>query len=122
MDIEIHTRGFDLTDGIKEHAERRMLYAFDWARYLLTRIVVRLDDVNGPRGGKDKRCSIRIPLSGYPDLVIEDIQSDLYVAIDRSVERADRSLRRHHARVVSHARNPPPNRVAEPDLEITTSS
>ena len=120
MEIQIHTRGFELTDGIKEHAERRMLYAFDWARYLMTRIVVRLDDINGPRGGRDKRCSVRIPLAGCPDLVIEDIQSDLYVAIDRSVERADRALRRHHARVVTHTRDPLPERVITPDLEATT--
>jgi ribosome-associated translation inhibitor RaiA len=53
---------------------------------------VRLSDVNGPRGGEDKRCHIEVRLRGMPDVVIVDTEADLYVAIDRATERAGRAL------------------------------
>ena len=31
-------------------------------------------------------------LAGLPDLVVEDIEADLYVAIDRAADRAGRTL------------------------------
>lgn len=94
MRIDIHTSGFELTDGIREHTQRRLQFALSWASYEVRKVVVRLSDINGPRGGKDKRCNILIPLTRSADIVIEDTEADLYVAIDRAVERAERSLAR----------------------------
>jgi ribosome-associated translation inhibitor RaiA len=53
---------------------------------------MRLSDINGPRGGADKRCHVRVVLDGLHDVVIEDIEADLYVAIDRATDRAGRTL------------------------------
>ena len=57
----------------------------------IQRVVMRLSDINGPRGGADKRCHLQVVLAGLPDVVVEDIEADLYVAIDR----ASRSRRAH---------------------------
>jgi len=59
---------------------------------------VRLSDINGPRGGLDKRCGIEIRLKGASAVAIEDTEADLYVAIDRAAERAGRTLDRRLAR------------------------
>ena len=64
----------------------------------IQRVTVRLSDINGPRGGEDKRCHIALRLKGLPRLVIEDTEADLYVAIDRAAERAGRTLARRLAR------------------------
>jgi len=68
---------------------------------------VRLSDVNGPRGGVDKCCRIQIILKGLPDVVIEDVEADLYVAIDRATERAGRTVVRKVDRRKSLLRNAP---------------
>ncbi len=102
MRIEIQTRGFELTDGLREHTERRLQFALNWASHDVRKVVVRLSDINGPRGGNDKRCRIQIPLSRTPDIVIEDTESDLYVAIDRAADRAERSLARRLERQREH--------------------
>jgi ribosome-associated translation inhibitor RaiA len=49
----------------------------------------------GPKGGADRRCKIQRVLPRIPDIVVEDTQASLYVAIDRAVNRAGRTLRRH---------------------------
>jgi ribosome-associated translation inhibitor RaiA len=53
---------------------------------------------NGPRGGEDKSCSIEVRLKGAPALLVEDTQSDLYVAVDRAAGRIGRTLDRYLAR------------------------
>ena len=94
MQIAIQTSGFEITEGLRVHVERRIRFAFDWAGLVVNKVAVRLSDLNGPRGGEDKRCVIQVAVSGAPDVVIEDTQSDLYVAIDRAADRAGRSLAR----------------------------
>lgn len=111
MRIDLHASGFDLTEGLREHTRRRLEFALDHVRTEAGRVSVHLSDINGPRGGNDKRCQIRIPLPRSRDVVIEDTEADLYVAIDRAVERArqtlDRRLSRRRTRSTSHARPQP---------------
>lgn len=98
MNIHIHAQDFTLTEGLREHVARRLAYALNHGRDSVSRIVVRLSDVNGPRGGVDKRCGIEIRLKGASAVAIEDIEADLYVAIDRAAERAGRTLDRRLSR------------------------
>lgn len=98
MHIDIRAQGFDLTDGLRDHAERRLNFALDWARHNIGKVVLRLTDINGPRGGQDKRCQLRIPLPRMRAVVIEETAADIYLAIDRSIDRAARALERRLSR------------------------
>lgn len=98
MKVEIRAHGLELTPGLLTHAERRLQFGLDWARYEVNQVKLRFSDINGPRGGHDKRCQIRIPLSGMRDVVIEDTADDIRVAIDRAIERAARTLERRLSR------------------------
>ncbi len=92
MQIDIQARQFTLTDALREHAERRLRSALTCCNDHIQRIVMRLSDINGPRGGSDKRCHLQIVLAGMPDVIIEDTEADMYVAIDRATDRAGRTL------------------------------
>jgi len=98
MHIAIHARHFDLTDALGSHTERRLRFALTSADNYAQRIVVRLSDINGPKGGYDKRCHIQVMLAGLPDVVVEDIEADLYFAIDRAADRAARTVMRKISR------------------------
>ncbi len=98
MQFDIRAQGFDLTDGLRDHAERRLRFALDWARHEVGRVVLHFSDINGPRGGNDKRCQVRIPLPRMRDVVVEDTAADLYLAMDRAIERAARTLERRLSR------------------------
>ena len=92
MQIDIKARNFSLTEALRSHTERRVLYAMSCCDDRIQRVVVRLSDINGPRGGEDKRCHLQVVLAGLPDVVVEDTEADLYVAIDRAAARAGRTL------------------------------
>ena len=98
MRVDIKTSGLDLTEGLREHTERRLGFALDRAHHDVNTITVRLSDINGPRGGADKRCQIQIPLPRHNGVVIEETDADLYVAIDRAASRAGNTLARQLAR------------------------
>jgi ribosome-associated translation inhibitor RaiA len=55
---------------------------------------VKLSDINGPKGGVDKKCQVSIQLKGLANVVVTDTQGDMYYAIDRACSRALRTIRR----------------------------
>ena len=103
MKIDTRSRGFALTHALREYTERRLRFALAHAGDHVRRVAVRLHDVNGPRGGNDKRCRIQVTLNGFPTVMIEDTEADLYLAIDRAAERIGRNVIR---RVVRHDARP----------------
>jgi len=97
MQVAIQCRGFSLSNAIQEHVQKRLGFALSRGADRVRRAEVRLSDLNGPRGGIDKRCLIEVQLHGLPVVVVEDIQSDLYTAIDRAAGRAGRTVMRRLA-------------------------
>jgi hypothetical protein len=71
MQIDIKARGFRLTEGLRTRAERRIRFALGSTSGRVRSVVMRLADENGPRGGVDKRCTIRANLTGGPRVIIE---------------------------------------------------
>jgi len=94
MQIEIEARNLPLTLALRSHAERQLRSALTCCGRHIRKVAMRLSDVNGPCGGADKRCRLQVVLAGLPDVVVEDTQTDLYVAIDRATDRARRTLLR----------------------------
>ena len=105
MQIVTLTHGFPLTDGLRHHIRQRLHFAFDRMGDRIRRVVVRLSDINGPRGGADKRCQLQVHLDQLPEVVIEDTQSELYAAMDRAAERAARTVARRLSRERAHRRD-----------------
>jgi putative sigma-54 modulation protein len=108
MQIDIQARDFSLTGALRSHAERRLRFALSSCDDHIQRIVMRLSDINGPRGGADKRCHLQVVLKGLPDVVIEDTEADLYVAIDRATDRAGRTVVRKIDRQQTLSKQGPP--------------
>lgn len=104
MQLDIHTNGFSLTEGIRHYTTQRMQFALDCNDGHIMSVRVRLADINGPRGGVDKRCQIDLALAGQNNIVIEDTEADLYDAIDRVSDRCSRTLSRRleRSREFSH--------------------
>jgi len=110
MQIDIRTQGFALTDAIRDHIERRLRFALARANAHVRHVAVHVSDINGPRGGIEKRCRLRVRLKNSVDVMIDDTESDLYAAIDRAANRAGRTVARRVAR-----RDAAPDRVIETD-------
>ena len=104
MYIHIRTRGFPITAALRDHAVRRLRFALSRMGDGILSVSVTLGDINGPRGGTDKTCCVRIDLRGRPALVIEHTADDLYAAIDGAADRAGRVLARELERSRYRAR------------------
>jgi ribosome-associated translation inhibitor RaiA len=60
----------------------------------IERVSVRVKDINGPRGGIDQVCRIKVVLSSLSSVVIEAQDASLDVAISSALTRAERAARR----------------------------
>ena len=111
MRMTIQANGFAMTGALRTYTEQRLASALGWAREHMHKLVVSLSDINGPRGGVDKRCKIQVQLGGGREVIIEVTEADLYAAIDRAADRADRALVRKVARTRDFARERMPARL-----------
>jgi len=93
MHLDIRGCNFWLTPALLDHVDRRLRAAVGRFAARLARVAVRLGDADGPGGGIGKRCRIHLHLPGRA-LAIEAVDTDLYVAIDRAAERAERAAAR----------------------------
>jgi putative sigma-54 modulation protein len=107
MLIDIQARDFTLTDALRQHAENRIRYALSRNDERILRVVMRFADGNGLRGGADKRCHLRVVLCGMPELVTDDTEANLYLAINRATTRASRTLARRLQRPIPRTRPAP---------------
>jgi putative sigma-54 modulation protein len=73
MSVWVRSRGFELSHGLRAHAERRLRHVLGRFRMRLRSVILRLDDVNGPRGGNDKRCRIVAQLAPRGDVRVEEM-------------------------------------------------
>lgn len=59
----------------------------------IQRVSVRIEDVNGPRGGIDQRCTIKVTLADLPSVIIEANSDSLQAAMDDALARLERAVK-----------------------------
>jgi putative sigma-54 modulation protein len=92
MNVDIQSLGFPITEALSGHTQRRLKFVMTRHSDRIQRILVRLGDSNGPRGGVDKFCRIQVALRDAPVAVVHDIGPDLYDVIDRAADRVARAV------------------------------
>lgn len=99
MKIAIQTRDAELTDDLRERLAQGLAFALSQYQDRIRGVVVGLSDLNGPKGGIDKRCRVLVRLNGLPDIVVEETEADFSVAVDRAADRAKQTLIRRLRRL-----------------------
>lgn len=94
MSMEIRSQGFRMSDALHHYTERRLGFALRKFAKDIGRVTVRLSDLNGPRGGSDKRCQITAGVVPSQAISLQAVDADLYAAIDRAASRLERALAR----------------------------
>lgn len=78
--------------AMHELAKIRSEFVFRRLAWLISKATVSLSDINGPRGGLDKRCQVEVQVSKENKVVATSIARDWRGAIDLALARAVRSL------------------------------
>ena len=90
----VRVMGVPLDD--RDHADIRRklglrLGKFAWS---IERVTVRARDANGPRGGVDQECTVKVVLSGLPSVVVRRRHAALQVAVDDALHAVEQAVRR----------------------------
>ena len=93
--IPAHVRvtGVTLNDDDDADIRRKLgmkLGKFAWS---IERVTVRARDVNGPRGGVDQECTVKVVLSGLPSVIVRRKDAALHVAIDEALHAVETAVR-----------------------------
>ncbi|MBK6593475.1 MAG: HPF/RaiA family ribosome-associated protein [Burkholderiales bacterium] len=85
---------------MRDLSVERVRFALRRLTAMVPRAKVQFSDVNGPRGGIDKRCQVELSTDAAGTVVIASLARDWRTALDRSLGRATRvltrSLQRNH--------------------------
>ncbi|THF59208.1 HPF/RaiA family ribosome-associated protein [Pseudothauera rhizosphaerae] len=92
MRIDLRCDGVEVSPGLKEYVARRMRFAIGRFRSHIQWARVKVADVNGPRGGTDKRCVVQLRLRNLPDVIFAITELEVRTAVDRAAERVARVL------------------------------
>lgn len=113
MQVLFKSRHPHATD-LRDLTERRVRFVLRRLGWLVPRAEVQMSDVNGPRGGIDKRCQVELRTDGAGSVVVASVASDWRTALDNALARASRFLmrlwsrttdsRRKRQRLISHER------------------
>lgn len=98
MKIEVRFRCIEASNALREYVVRRIQFLLNRFSAGIETVVVRIGDINGPRGGVDKRCHVAIRGPALAPVTVQELSADVHAAIALAVERAARSVARHTAR------------------------
>lgn len=109
MRLHVTGRGLTVTEDLEDYVRRRAQFAMGRFAGTIASLNVRLSDVNGPRGGSDKCCDVRVEAEGLrKPVVVREQQDEIHAAVALAVDRAGRTVARlvrlAHSRSRSGAR------------------
>lgn len=99
MTVNVRLRDIEDAETLKGNIERRVGFATDRFGERLTEVHVVVSDINGPRGGIDKHCSIRGVLEGGRSITVEERGANAIAVVNRAVRRLGSSASRTLVRV-----------------------
>ncbi|KZY76386.1 hypothetical protein A3740_12955 [Oleiphilus sp. HI0068] len=112
MNISVNTRTAFISPGVRFDLERRLGRMYRKAAGSIQRINVNLEDVNGPKGGVDKQCKVKVTLFGLPSILITTTRDSTEKAFVDALQKVNQTLFR---KLKKHNRV----RRATPLLDVT---
>jgi len=88
------------TPGLVDFVHTRLAAALDRFEPHIPEVRVRITDINGPKGGADKRCTIMATVGNGSPMIAGYVDTDFYAAISKAIatlkSAAGRRIQRGH--------------------------
>jgi putative sigma-54 modulation protein len=94
MKIEVRLRALEPSESLREYVLRAVHFHLSRFGREVSSVSARIGDLNGPRGGIDKRCQLHVRGPRLGSVVVADVNADAHAAVDACVERAGRTVGR----------------------------
>lgn len=111
---ELKDKGLARPKDLPDHIERRLQFALSRFDGRIHKVLVFLQDQNGPKGGIDKVCRVLVKTRGYGAIVAAVVDSDWMVAVDRATTRIGHAVARQIERLRSQHEPRPSIRFEQP--------
>ncbi len=93
--MQVHFKSRDPQAAeLHDLTQRRTRFAFRRLAWLVPHATVQMSDVNGPRGGIDKRCQVELKTDVAGTVVVASVARDWRTALDKALARAARFMLR----------------------------
>lgn len=90
----IHALEHDFRAEDRAYLRRKLARRLGKFAGSIERVSLRTEDVNGPRGGIDRVCRMKVVLRGLPSVVIEKRDAALNAALALALDGVERAVRR----------------------------
>lgn len=94
MKTEIKSHRTSLSAEDRDWIERRIHFGFDRFAPRIRCLTLQLTDLNGPKGGIDQLCDVRISMLSANSIFASAKAASLHEATRMALDRAERSLSR----------------------------
>jgi hypothetical protein len=94
MKLRLATRGIGLSADLHDYVSRRAHFSLGRFAGRIRSLSVHLTDVNGPRGGVDKLCDIRVALGLRQEVFVRERRANIHAAVAFAMDRAERAVQR----------------------------
>ena len=98
MLVHLRAQHSILVGAVHRHLEKRVRAALGPTASRVRSVTAEFSDINGPRGGVDKSCRIKVVLSGLPSVYVENQAQAVGRAFDGALADAERAVRKAIAR------------------------
>lgn len=95
--MKVNLRGvhLTLTDAIKQHVQTHLVdHIKRFYDSEAADLEIHLRDSNGPKGGRDKECSVTVRFPHGPSIHITEVSEDIYKSIDLARDRVEKGAKR----------------------------
>ncbi len=106
MRMRVVAHGIELSNDMKAFIRRRMQFNLGRFQERIKSLTVRLADMNGPRGGIDKCCDIRVDAGFRQPVIVSERQATAHAAVALAMDRVERAVKRQ-----LHLERPASNRA-----------
>ncbi len=87
MRVQVRLRGIKNAPSVIEYAHRRVHQHLSRFGRHVNGVTVRISDINGPRGGPDKRCQLTVSGPRLGSLHLAEEHTDVLAGIDLALNR-----------------------------------
>jgi putative sigma-54 modulation protein len=94
MKIQIIEKSISLSESQRALVSRRLTAALDRFADKVCGLTVTFSDLNGPRGGDDKLCRVRMLLRENGEIVLSENSDAVESAVTRIADRAANTVQR----------------------------
>jgi ribosome-associated translation inhibitor RaiA len=105
----IRSSGLEVDRSARAYIQRKLATKLAKFAHVVHRVSVRIEDVNGPRGGVDYVCRIKVVLDRHPSVVFATRSASVTESIDTAlagiVVAVRRTVVRRRARPIARGRH-----------------